>query len=745
MKKVIAHFMHESEMAAAQLRMIKFDQTEGYLVGEIDENDIPTLQDAGIIIDFIEERPQVETPGGAWEVLPGVQRQGPQAAGGRRAGAIPDLTRPNFYLIQINGPLLESWRQQLTQLDVKLLEYVPHNHYTARLTSDQVTAVSQLEFVGGIRLYSPDDTQGPAVATRGGTPSPAGRQMMTYDARLHREEDANSAVQWLQDNKINIAGVSGRKIRFYLTEDDPVLDEIAAQPEIASIEQYKLPKLCNDVARVLLGIDPPASAQSTLGLSQTGKGQIVAIADTGLDESHPDFQGRIVGVVALGRLNDPSDPNGHGTHVAGSVLGNGTASGGKIRGTAPEAELFFQSLLDTQDGLGGLPLNLEDLFEEAYQSGARIHNNSWGSSTESQYTFSSLEVDEFVAKHRDMLIVIAAGNEGQAAKRFHSAQGYVDWLTINSPASAKNALTVGASRTDRTSGGYTEYTYGQAFPDDFPDSPIADEKVSGNPEGLAAFSSRGPCDDRRIKPEVIAPGTDIVSTKSSRAPLRNFWGPYSSNGKYAYMGGTSMATPLVSGCAALIREYYVGDLQHNPSAALLKATIINSTHPLTGADAMADHNAIPNFHQGFGSVYMPWAIPNPGEPDLQLIFLDTWQDSSHQFDRNGQRFRFQFACAGGARLRFCLAWTDLPARALQNNLDLFVQHLPSGTKWVGNTDLPQKLKATDPDNSVEVVRLDNPSAGNYLVQITASNLLQGPQDFALVITGKLTSPLTQIL
>ncbi len=240
----------------------------------------------------------------------------------------------------------------------------------------------------------------------------------------------------------------------------------------------------------------------------------MAVADTGLDEDHPAFEGRIAGIVARGRTGDASDPDGHGTrgtHVAGSVLGDGSASGGDIRNTAPEARLFFQSLLDANGELGGLPVDLGDLFKEAHRAGARIQNHSWGAKTSAAYTFNSIEVDEFAAERRNALLVISAGNEGRAAAPLNSAPGFVDWLSVGSPASSKNALTVGASRSDRTSGGLAALTYGAVWPSKFPDPPIvASEKVSDDVEALAAFSSRGPCDDRRIKPDVVAPGTDVA-------------------------------------------------------------------------------------------------------------------------------------------------------------------------------------------------------------------------------------------
>lgn len=754
--RIIAHFMHENEMNAAEQKMKVEGRTDSYLIGEINETDLPNLQQQGLIIQVLkdDERTGSSTrePEAITEIRLPTFRKAPRLFFKPSFNA----TVPSFHLIQLTGPLLEEWRSEFDRLSVKLLEYVPRNNYTAKLNSTQIQAVKQFSFVKSVSPYQPECACHSFLTKTRVSPSPVTpislvppakkTKMVTYEVLVHRGEDLEAVNIWLKNKLVSIAGVGERKIRFYLLDNSSLLNEIASLAEVASIEEYVPPKLHNNIARKLLGIDNEGNDPNTSltsNISETGDGQIVAVADTGIDEKHPDFHGRIIGIAALGRQNDYSDLHGHGTHVAGSVLGDGTASGGTVRGTAPKARLFFQSLMDESGDLSGLPIDLGDLFKEAYQAGARIHNNSWGTATQSEYTFNSSEVDEFVSKHRDMLVVISAGNEGQAADRLHSKQGFTDWLSIGSPASSKNALSVGASRSSRTSGGYSQFTYFDAWPDNFPDPPIAQEMISGNPDGLAAFSSRGPCTDHRIKPDVVAPGTDIVSTKSSRAPLRNFWGPYQGQGgsNYAYMGGTSMAAPLISGCAALIREYYLKNKNHKASAALLKATLINSTRWLKATDAIAEYDTLPNFHQGFGCIHMPWAIPNPSEPKLCLAFLDPWEDPAYQFTRTGQRFRFTFNFTGTGWLRFCLAWTDIPGRALQNNLNLFLQHVPSSQKWIGNEKLPMSLTILDPDNNVEIVRIENPPVGQYLIQITASNLLHAPQDFALVATGRSISKL----
>ena len=730
-KRIIAYFMHEEEEAAASAAMSNIEATQSYLIGDVDERDIGALTQKGLIIEEVAAVPPapLENLSEALATLSHYALDLDEA---------PDLLpgTNHLYTITLAGPLLPAWRLLLREEDVTLAEAVGPRRYLAELLPEQVARIRSLHFVTGCKALSQSEIAPPIPTVAAGPP--VNREfvgIVTYDIRLRSEEDVPMVLARLPQGDVVVLGSKGRKIRIAIRENSPLIAQLQGMVEVRGIQEHVPPKLFNDRARALIGIDAPAPTPFPFD----GRGQIVGVADTGIDETHPDFGGRLVGVIALGRPGDASDPNGHGTHVAGSIAGDGTASNGSIRGVAPAANIVFQSVLDAGGKLGGLPYDLNDLFDEAYQVGVRIHNNSWGASTSSRYAFNSLEADEFVDGHRDMTIVIAAGNEGTARQPFSSSTGFVDWLSIGSPATAKNAISVGASRTDRTKGGFAEMTWGQTWPDQFPDKPIADETISGDAESIAGFSSRGPCDDRRIKPDVVAPGTDIVSAKSSRAPLGNFWGSYPGHaGRYAFMGGTSMAAPIVSGCLASIRQYFVDVRNHEPSAALLKATLVNSTVRLGGSSSTADHDRLPNYHQGFGRVHMPLAVPTPLEPGLVLEYLDTWKEPARHLALTGSRLRFEVELGGARSLRICLAYTDIPGRALQNNLNLFVQSPDRKTKWTGNQDLPMRLSPLDSDNNVEIVRIETPQAGSYLIQVSAQNLLgEKPQDFALVVTGDL--------
>lgn len=724
---VIAYFFSESDEKLILEYLTNTERTESFFYGIVDRTNISKLRNAGILIDLPVK------PGAAPAIPHGVK------AGSARSVVPPAADRPavpDRMLIRIAGPLLPSWKTSLEDKGMRIIEKFPDDVYEIATAEG---AFPEFPFILSARPLKVADDQVKTRSVFGDFFESEPDRAAILDLRTTTGQ-VDGLLELVDSLGAEILGKSGNKIRIRVGHPGLIEQIQNAFPSDLQIEEYVRPVLHNDLARTILHIDVDSEAGTVPGAPYEGEGQIIGIADTGFDETHPDFHGRIYAIRALGREGDASDPNGHGTHVAGSVLGSGEASEGQIRGIAPQARLFFQSLLDAEGGLGGLPLNLSDLFREAYDEGVRVHNNSWGAIAESEYLFNSLEVDEFVHQHKDMLIVISAGNEGSAFMPRNSRRGYVDWLSISSPATAKNALTVGASRSNRAAGGFSGLTYGQAWPDHFPDDPLKQERISGDAESLAAFSSRGPCgNESRIKPDVVAPGTDIASAKSALAPAGNFWGPYPRNRHYAFMGGTSMAAPVVTGFAALIREYLVKERKHDPSAALLKAFIVNSTRPLSGPDAVADHAVIPNFHQGFGCVDLLGAIPTKHVPDFRVTFADTWQNPALQFRMTGQRFWFRVEARGSLPLKFCLTWTDHPGRGLQNNLNLAVLYKPQDLKWLGNTGLPRAITPLDRDNNVEVIKIESPHEGEYFIAVQAANVIFAPQDFALVVSGALIS------
>jgi subtilisin family serine protease len=164
------------------------------------------------------------------------------------------------------------------------------------------------------------------------------------------------------------------------------LNDLASIDAVRDIQEVYPVRLLNNVARGIMKADVTIA-----GTAYQGEGQVVCVADTGFDNgktagSHPAFTGRVAKLYSLGRPGKADDPEGHGTHVSGSVLGNGFSAsmGGKIQGTAPKATLVVQSCYkDSKHELGGLPVHLGDLFAPPYTNdNVRVHTNSWGSGEE---------------------------------------------------------------------------------------------------------------------------------------------------------------------------------------------------------------------------------------------------------------------------------------------------------------------------------------------------------------------------
>ncbi|HSK76417.1 MAG TPA: S8 family serine peptidase [Thermoanaerobaculia bacterium] len=733
-----------------------------YVYGAGEDADVKALEDQGLLVEEIPTQPdlswlepgkQDETASDELLAMAEEEPADPSPIQEAAAGA------ENMYMIQLKGPIHDDWKARLEALGVELASYVPEYAYKAKLTDEQKSQVEDLSFVVRVVIYSAVHTLRRLNAigkirkeagldedrlVRGGgvfgmAPPPPAR--VTYEVRCHEPENIPVVAAALEkDSRAKNLVIGKRRVRFDCEEDSPIVAELAKMPQVSSVDLFQLPELANNFARKAIGINPP---QGQNPLPWDGTGQIVAVADSGVDENHPDLKNRLKKVIHRVNPGEPNDPNGHGTHVCGTIAGDGTASGKDILGMAPGAELIVQALLDAQGRLTGIPINLGDLYQEAYDLGARIHNNSWGVIAGGLYTLDSYEVDEFVYNHPDCLVIFAAGNRGTQVVAELDDLGRISLTSLQSPAAAKNVLTVGACCSPRDDGPYKGKTWKQ-FPNGPQKPTAADEPISGDLDYVAAFSSRGPTDDNRIKPEIVAPGTVLLSTRSEPSDPNQ---PYDEKygGKYAFLSGTSMAAPVVTGAAAIVRQYYVDERQHQPSAALLKATLVNGAVWIPRETVIDATVGQPNFHQGFGRLDLRRALPVPGDPSgLKLVFADVDRNSDEALKKEIPKqsvWKRTVHVEAGLPFRVTIAWTDRPAHGLQQSLDLVVLG-PDGKRKPGNPDLVRVPgQKSDHFNNLQQVTLEDPQPGEYRIQVLAYNTLFEAQGFSLVATGKLASDL----
>ncbi|MEN6358181.1 MAG: S8 family serine peptidase [Armatimonadota bacterium] len=624
-----------------------------------------------------------------------------------------------YFIVLFGGPIRDTYRESLIDAGAQILEYLPDFAYLVRMDRSKLGSIKSLQSVKWVGPFKPEYKSSEDLSDT----TSKGQFVVT----LFPGASCDYALSKAKVNKID---TSGRMCRVLAAGSQ--LSELAETGAISWIEPYVQPRLCNNIACEISGVP---EVRSDIGLY--GSGETIGVADTGLDTGSlatisSDFAGRINKTYALRRTDDWSDLVGHGTHVTGTILGSGALSGsdpalhdynGSFAGVAPEADLLFQSIGD--DGSYVFPpLDLADLFQPAYDDGARVHNNSWGSAADGQYTTYSNEVDQFVWDHKDFTVVFAVGNEGEDLNK----DGEVDLDSLYAPSTAKNCISVGATENLRTTGGY-QMGYGVAWGSSYPVSPIKYDLMSNNAGGMAAFSGRGPTDDGRIKPDVCAPGTNIISSRSHISSASTGWGAYDSN--YTYNGGTSMSAPHVSGAAALIRQYYRQVKGTTPSAALVKATLISGAVDITpgqyGSAQYQEVSGVPDYVQGWGRMN----VKNPLDADLPIV--TEFADETSGLSTGGYRDYQYNVIDNSVPLKVTLVWTDYPgavhaAIELVNDLDLIV----TSPKGVVYQDI-------DRLNNVEQILIASPETGTYKVRVSGYNVPMGPQDYALVVSGGMPS------
>ena len=680
-----------------------------------------------------------------------------------------DLLPDDAYIIKLSGPIEPKWQEELETI-APLGDHRPPETFRMMLTPGQLARVQSLPFVERVKRYGLLDTLTPAMvqlldSIKPSEPAAVGH----FDVTVHLPEAVGKVVSLLEKSGIKVVERSGTSLRFEARVDSPILAAIAQLPIVRTITPFATCDLFLDQARVILGLDDISQQPPQPGFELwDGSGEIVAVFDSGIDATHPDIKPALAGEPGRFRDGVPNDTNGHGTHVAGIIAGRGTASNGQIRGVAPGARVRSFSIMDAGGKLI-IPLDLGEMLKLAVDSGAKVINLSWGKKLRADYDVYGESIDRFARANPEILVVVAAGNEGESVKEQGPRLGFHRPKTIGMPAAAKNVLTVGACCNRDRIPPFAP-TWGELRGSQFPDPPAGEEPVVAAAAFPAAISSRGPTGFDAVKPDLLAPGTLVLSARGGNAALEFIDHPLpaaAGNGvpRYGYLNGTSMAAPMVAGAAVLLRQFLrVKHNTTNPSAALLKALLILAAVRIQNAnshsvlrDAPPVAVGFPDFDQGFGVLNLRNVLPHSTAPKgWVLAFHEVANDSAAALEarvesdsprRSFRPFKVEAPADSAAELRVALAWTDVSGRGVQNLLTLEVKQ-PDGMVWIGNPDRQMFLDEAalalgaapiDKHNTVQLVTIKNPKKGAYRITVRAEATTAPPQGYALVVLGPVSA------
>ncbi len=315
----------------------------------------------------------------------------------------------------------------------------------------------------------------------------------------------------------------GEALRAQLTDDGAVtgrdVRELTRTGPFAGIKRIYLDE---QIKAGLADSVPQIGAPQAWSAGFDGTGVDVAVLDTGIDSTHPDLQGKVVAEMNFTTRPTAADENGHGTHVASTVAGSGAASGGLRKGVAPGAALLNGKVLD-QNGSGEVSWAIAAM-EWAADNGADVISMSMQAGF-SDGTDPFAQAVNQLTRDDGVLFSIAAGNFGSGAQ------------TVSTPGTADLAITVGAvTKQDQ----------------------------------LAGFSGRGPRQGNfAIKPDITAPGVGIIAARAAGTSLGSPVDQF-----YTSLDGTSMATPHVSGAAAILKQEFPSF-----SPTQLKAALVSTAVP----------------------------------------------------------------------------------------------------------------------------------------------------------------------
>ncbi len=613
--------------------------------------------------------------------------------------AVRDDSASRRHIIQLDGPMNPQRRERLRAAGLSVIEFVTDNAFLVDLTHADPDAVDALEFVRwnsklaaawkidpemGTRVFRSDERK--AIAD-------SGRIVAAIALFPGAEaEGVTKAIRGMDNAELTRTdhGSGAPIITAVLTTRQA--RSLSALDDVQFVGEMPEATLRNSASRWIV----QSNIEDVTPLYDNGlrgENQLVAVVDSRVDRLHCSFADGLTPIGPSHRkilaYNSLAGAATHGTHVAGIVVGD-AGNDLDTRGVAYNGKLVYSERPSfTEDAFASI-LNLH------HSQGARIHTNSWGMDFRTDYNVWTRDIDLFTRYYEDDIVLFAVSNTS----------------LLYTPENAKNCIAVGATYTAPN-------------------------------QNLVGYGGEGPTADGRRKPDIYAPGRSVVSSLAG-SPCGTL-----------SQGGTSMACPAVAGLCMLTRQYFMegyhptgapnpGD-EFTPTAALLKAMVINSGQDMTGVAGY------PSDREGWGRVLMDDTLYFPGDQRTLVVHDRRHNDGDGNpvLGLSTDEFDSYYIEVTGAteQLRVTMVFTDeaaslnaSPAAIRVNDLDLTLVS-PTGAHYKGNVfSGGESTTGGDPDmiNTVEQVHISAPELGEWEVRVKATAVNAGTQGYALAITGEVT-------
>jgi hypothetical protein len=600
-----------------------------------------------------------------------------------------------YYIVQFKSQIQESDKKSLASRGLEPSGYLADYSYILRLDAATKNELSNWSRVAWIGRYEPGYKLSPDLGKRMFTSWDrmymASLGMHQFGITLHDGADPNEAVQAATNAGLEVISVDNMGPRWGILAQGrmPAAEALAQCESVSFIEEAADPIKRNDVT-VWVVQSNQSGVTSIWNRGLHGEGMILGHIDGAPNLNHDMFRDPV---------NNTPGPN-HRKVVFYSGSGSdshGTHTAGTLAGDQqPITGSTFRNghAYKARFAFSPIPSStgLYTALNNHYNAGARDHTNSWGDDGTTSYTQWCQSIDQYSWDREDACVVFAVTNTS----------------TLRTPENAKNVLAVGNTQQ---------------------------QPNQNNP----STGGTGPTFDGRRKPEIWAPGTGINSASSSNPS------------GFVSMTGTSMACPAITGCCALVRQYYMGGWNYaqngsraitprpiSPSGALIRATIMNGGVDMTGM------SGYPGPREGWGRLLLDRVLWFEGNA-RRILAYDMRNANGLT---TGQTREYPIRVTDSSQqLKITMTFTDWPAAVNAgassirvNDMDLEVV-APNGTLYRGNViDTSQGVStpggSPDTINTTEMVILNSPPVGNYTIRVRATAVNMGTrQGAAVVATG----------